>query len=62
MLALYLRARNRIEELVRGEEGQGLTEYALIIALVAVALVGAVVVFREQIADIFNNIGDAFSS
>jgi hypothetical protein len=25
MLALYLRARNRVEELVRGEEGQGLT-------------------------------------
>jgi hypothetical protein len=28
MLALYLRARNRVEELVGGEEGQGLTEYA----------------------------------
>jgi Flp pilus assembly pilin Flp len=50
MLALYLRARNRIEELVRGEEGQGLTEYALIIALVAVALVGALVVFASRSA------------
>jgi Flp pilus assembly pilin Flp len=37
MLALYLRARNRFAELARREEGQGLTEYALIIALVAVA-------------------------
>ncbi len=32
MLALYLRARNRFAELARREEGQGLTEYALIIA------------------------------
>jgi Flp pilus assembly pilin Flp len=30
--------------------------------LVAVALVGALVVFREQIGDVLNNIGDAFTS
>jgi hypothetical protein len=32
MLALYRRARNRIEELVLARKAMGLTEYALIIA------------------------------
>jgi pilus assembly protein Flp/PilA len=61
MLALYLRARNRFAELARREEGQGLTEYALIIALVAVALVGALIAFRGEISGVFESIGDAFS-
>jgi Flp pilus assembly pilin Flp len=33
----------------RGEEGEGLTEYALIIALVAVCLVGIIQTFRNGI-------------
>ena len=37
----------------RDEAGQGMTEYALIIALVAVAIVAVVVLFREQIKNVF---------
>lgn len=36
------------------ESGQGLTEYALIIALVSVALIAALVVFRNQIGGVFD--------
>ena len=36
------------------ESGQGLTEYALIIALVAVALIGVLIVFRNQIGGVFD--------
>lgn len=36
------------------EEGQGLTEYALIIALIAVAVIAVMVIFRNQIRNVFS--------
>jgi pilus assembly protein Flp/PilA len=38
------------------ESGQGMVEYALIIALVAVALITALVLLKNQIANIFGSI------
>lgn len=38
------------------ESGQGLTEYALIIALVAVGLILILIAFRVAIANVFRNI------
>lgn len=47
-------------ELVRNfwsdESGQGLTEYAVIIALVSVALILVLIAFRDEIARVFNDI------
>jgi pilus assembly protein Flp/PilA len=37
------------------ESGQGLVEYALIIALVAVGLVAILLVLRNSIGNVFNN-------
>ncbi len=37
------------------DSGQGLTEYALIIALVAVALIATLVLFRNSIGRVFTN-------
>ena len=37
------------------ESGQGLVEYALIIALVAVGLVAILLVLRNGIGNVFNN-------
>lgn len=37
------------------ESGQGLVEYALIIALVAVGLIAILIVLRNSIGDVFNN-------
>jgi pilus assembly protein Flp/PilA len=37
------------------EAGQGLVEYALIIALVAVGLIAILIVLRNSIGDVFNN-------
>jgi pilus assembly protein Flp/PilA len=39
----------------RADSGQGLVEYALIIALVAVGLVAILVVLRNGIGNVFNN-------
>lgn len=38
------------------ESGQGLVEYVLIIALVAVGLILALTVFRNQIGQTFDNV------
>jgi pilus assembly protein Flp/PilA len=40
------------------EEGQTLTEYALILALIALLVVGAIFFLRTQITDLFSNIGN----
>ena len=43
-------------ETFRGDEtGQGLVEYALIIALVAVGLIAILLVLRNSIGNVFNN-------
>lgn len=40
----------------RNDRGQGLVEYALIIALVAVVVIGTLVLLGPQIASIFGHI------
>lgn len=45
-----------LQRLLCGEEGQGLSEYALIIALVAVLLIGTLIAFKDKIAAVFNGI------
>lgn len=57
------KTENKIEKEVKGmelfkrfvheEDGQGLTEYALIIALIAVAVIAVMVIFRNQIRNVF---------
>jgi pilus assembly protein Flp/PilA len=42
----------------RDEHGQGLVEYALIIAVIAVAVIVAMVFLRDQISNIFSDIGN----
>ncbi|MFA0887899.1 MAG: Flp family type IVb pilin [Synergistales bacterium] len=48
--------------LVREEEGQGMVEYGLIIAVIAVALVAALVALRGGIAGVFGNATTQMSS
>ncbi len=40
----------------REESGQGLTEYALILALVSIGLIAVLVIFRDAIGGIFARI------
>ena len=42
----------------REEDGQGLVEYALIIAVIAIAVIVAMLFLRGQIQNIFSNIGN----
>jgi pilus assembly protein Flp/PilA len=45
-----------MRSMLRNERGQGLTEYALIIALVAIVAVAALTLLGGQIDTIFGNI------
>jgi len=47
-----------LREFIRDEDGQGLVEYALIIAVIAIAVIVAMVFLRGQIQNIFSNIGN----
>jgi pilus assembly protein Flp/PilA len=47
------------QRLARDEEGQTLVEYALIIALVSVVLIGALAALAASIGGVFTNIQNA---
>jgi pilus assembly protein Flp/PilA len=47
-----------IQSFFREDDGQGLVEYALIIAVIAIAVIVAMVFLRGQIQNIFSNIGN----
>jgi pilus assembly protein Flp/PilA len=61
-LLLVLNLINRIVawKEAREEEGQTLVEYALIIALVSIALVAALSLLATNIGNVFKNIEAAF--
>jgi pilus assembly protein Flp/PilA len=44
------------------DSGQGLTEYALILALVSVGLIAIMVVFRDAIGGIFSRIAEVLEA
>ncbi|MPZ23853.1 MAG: Flp family type IVb pilin [Dehalococcoidia bacterium] len=46
---------------VRGEKGQGLVEYALILVLVSVVLIGALGFLADDIEAAFDAVGDALA-
>ncbi len=50
----------RVMTWTRRDEGQTLVEYALIIALVSVALVVALGLLKDDIAGVFQDIGGSF--
>lgn len=51
-----------IRDLLKDESGQGMTEYALIIGVVAIMLITALVAFRDEIANVFSRITQGLHS
>jgi pilus assembly protein Flp/PilA len=46
---------NKIKGLVIEEQGQGMTEYGLVLGVIAIAVVGILVTMRGQITAMFQN-------
>ena len=47
-----------MQRLLLGERGQGMVEYALIIATIALALIIIAVFFKDQLGNFFSNVGN----
>jgi pilus assembly protein Flp/PilA len=50
------------ERFIADESGQGLVEYALIIALVAIGLIAILTLFRNAIGNVFNTSKNALNN
>jgi pilus assembly protein Flp/PilA len=46
---------NKLKGLITEEQGQGMTEYGLVLGVIAVAVVGTLVALKDEIIKIFND-------
>lgn len=53
---------NKLVGLVKEEQGQGMTEYGLVLGLIAVAAVTILVAMRGKIVDLFTNANDTLDT
>ncbi len=45
-----------ITRFLRDEAGQGLAEYALILVLIAIAVIGSLILFKDKLVNVFTDI------
>lgn len=55
-----MRFREKLAGARHDERGQGLVEYALIVLLVVIIMIGALTALGVDIEDMINRVGDAF--
>ncbi|WP_437181945.1 Flp family type IVb pilin [Salirhabdus salicampi] len=53
---------NKLKEFFIEEEGQGMTEYGLILGLIALAVVAVLILFGDTLRDRFQAIVDALTN
>lgn len=54
-------AKNRRWWRLGGEEGQGMTEYVIVVALIAIAAIGVITVFGDNVRNVFATSADALA-
>jgi pilus assembly protein Flp/PilA len=57
--AIVVTLMNLLATLRRDEEGQGLAEYALILALIAIVAIAALIFLGGQVSGILNTVGQS---
>jgi pilus assembly protein Flp/PilA len=57
MLQLFTKIQLTLARVMDDEEGQGLTEYALILALIAVVAILALTFLGNKVTDVLNSAG-----
>lgn len=50
---------NKMMSLVKEEQGQGMTEYGLVLSMIAIGALAALIALRGQIEAMFNTVRDA---
>ncbi|WP_070120355.1 Flp family type IVb pilin [Bacillus marinisedimentorum] len=53
---------NKMKGLLFEEEGQGMTEYGLVLGIIAIAVVGILVAMRGEITTLFENAKTALTN
>lgn len=53
---------NKLKALYVEEQGQGMTEYGLVLAVIAIGIVGTVVAFKGEIVNLYNDIKDTVTT
>ena len=48
--------KDLLKRFLTDESGQGLTEYALVLALISIGLIAVLIVFRDAIGRVFNRV------
>ena len=59
MLKLYINMKLALAHLLDNEEGQGLTEYALILALIAIVAIAALSILGHKVTSVLNTISSS---
>ena len=62
MLQLWIWVQSQVKWVRQAERGQGLVEYALIIALIAILVITALLALKGQIIAVFTNISNALTN
>lgn len=62
MLKLFMNMKLAFTRLVDGEEGQGLTEYALILALIAIVAIVALTFLGGKVSDVLSTVGGSLAN
>ena len=62
MLKLFVALQTRLADLRTREDGQTYVEYAVLIAVVAVAAIALLVAFRGDLSTAFSDLGDAVTA
>ncbi len=52
---------NRMNAMIRSEQGQGMTEYIIIVALIAIAAIGVISIFGQNIRALFATSANALA-
>jgi pilus assembly protein Flp/PilA len=62
MLKLFINMKLAVARLFDEEEGQGLTEYALILALIAIIAIAALTLLGGKVTDALSTVGNSLTT
>ena len=60
MLTLFTNIQLALSRALNDEQGQGLTEYALILALIAIIAVAALTLLGGKVTDVLSTVANSF--